>query len=58
MIDVLDRQVELVFMALGVAAELAPAVGQHPGQRDAVLVEEWDHPVVQELGRGDRGLTS
>ena len=54
-IDVLDRQVELVFVAL-VAAELGAAVGQHARQPDAVLVVERHHPIVEDLGRGDRGL--
>ena len=54
-IDILDRQVELVFVALA-AAELGAAVGQHARQPDAVLVIERHHPVVEDLGRGDRRL--
>ena len=38
MIDILDRQVELVLVAFGVAAVLGPSIGQDPLQRDAVLV--------------------
>src|SRR4029434_9855287 len=49
-------QVELVFVAL-VATELSTAVGQHPRQPDTVLVIERHHPVVEDLGRGDRRLT-
>ena len=54
-VDVLDGQVELVFVAL-VAAELGAAVGQHPRQADAVLVIKRHHPVIEDLGRGDRCL--
>src|SRR6185312_6787094 len=36
-IDVLDREIELVFMALG-AAKLGAAIGQHARQADVVLV--------------------
>ena len=42
-------------MALA-AAEFGAAIGQHPAQPDAVLVIERHHPVVEDLGRGDRGL--
>ncbi len=55
MVDVLDGQVELVFVAL-VATELGAAVGQHPRQPDAVLVIKRHHPVIEDLGRGDRCL--
>ena len=55
-VDVLDRQIELVFVAVVAAAELGAAIGQHPRQPDAVLVIERHHPVVEDLGRGDRRL--
>ena len=54
-VDVLDRQVELVFVAFA-AAELCAAIGQHPTQSDGVLVVERHHPVVEDLGGGDRRL--
>src|SRR5262249_10048503 len=50
-IDVLDREIELVFVPFGIAAVLAAAVGQHPQQLNLMGVEEWQHPVVQEIGR-------
>ena len=53
-IDVLDREIELVFVPLRVAAILRAPVGEDAQQRHAVLVEEGDHPVVQKLGRADR----
>jgi len=48
-IDGLDREVELVFVALA-AAELGAAIGEHARQPDAVLVIERHHPVVEDLG--------
>jgi hypothetical protein len=55
-VDVLDRQVELVFVPVVGAAELGAAVGEQPLQRHAVLLEERDDPVVEQIGGGDRGL--
>ena len=54
-IDVLDREVELVVVAF-TAAEFGAPVSQHARQPDAVLVVKWHHPVIEDLGRGDRGL--
>jgi len=54
-VDVLDREIELVFVALA-AAEFSATIGQDARQPDAVLVIKWHHPVVADLGRGDRGL--
>src|SRR5215813_12541333 len=54
-IDVFDGEVKLVFMALG-TAKLGAAIGQHPQQLDAVLIVERHHPVIEDLGRGDRRL--
>ena len=55
-VDVLDREIELVLVPLRVAAVFAAAIGQHPAERDAVLVVERQHPVIQQIGRGDRRL--
>jgi hypothetical protein len=46
-IDVLDGEIEFVFMPLGIAAIFCSAIGEHALQRDAVLLEEGDHAVVQ-----------
>ena len=43
-------------MPLGVAAVFAAAVGQHPAERDAVLLVEGDDPVIEQIGGGDRRL--
>jgi hypothetical protein len=56
MVGILDREVELVPVSFRVAAELATAVGQHTQQLGIVLLEERQHPVVQEIGRRDRRL--
>ena len=56
-VDILDGQVELVLVPLRVAAVFAAAIGQHPAQRDAVFLVERQHPVVQQIGRGDGVLT-
>src|SRR6516165_9405930 len=48
-IDVLDREVELVLVALG-TAKLGAAIGQHPRQPDGVLVIKRHHPVVEDHG--------
>src|SRR5512133_1153977 len=53
-IDVLNREIQLVFVPFGVAAELAAAISQHAQQLDIVLLEERQHTVVEEIGRRDR----
>src|SRR5262249_27866477 len=55
-IDVLDREIELVCVPFGIAAILAAAVGQHAQQLNLMGVEEWQDAVIQEIGRRDRGL--
>jgi hypothetical protein len=52
-IDVLDREVELVLVPFGVAAELAAAVSQHAQELDIVLLEEWQHTVIEQIGCRD-----
>jgi hypothetical protein len=39
-IDVLDREIQLVLVPFGVAAELAAAVSQHAQEFDIVLLQE------------------
>ena len=55
-IDVLDREIEFVFVPLRIAAVFVPlriaavfaaAVGQYPQQLDVMAIEEGDDPVVQ-----------
>jgi hypothetical protein len=42
-------------VTLGCAAVLGAEVGQHPVERHAVLVEERDHTVIEQIGRHQRG---
>ena len=53
-IDVLHREVELVFVALRVAAVLAAAIGKHAQQLDIVLIEERQHAVIEQIRGRDR----
>src|SRR3954468_18342273 len=55
-IDVLDRQVELVFVSLGVAAVFAAAVGQHARECHGVALEQRDRAIIDQIGRRDRRL--
>src|SRR5262249_31187250 len=54
-INVLDGEVELVFMALG-TAKLGAPIGQHTRQPDAVFIVERYHAIIEDLGRGNRRL--
>src|SRR5215467_7323572 len=38
------------------AAEFGATVSQHPRQPDAMLIIERKHPIIEDLGRGDRRL--
>src|SRR5271167_56622 len=42
-VDILDRQIKLVFVALA-AAKLGAAVGEHPAYPDRMLIIERHHP--------------
>jgi hypothetical protein len=55
-IDVLDREVELVLVPFGIAAELAATVSQHAQELDIVLLEERQHTVIEQIGRRDGRL--
>jgi hypothetical protein len=54
-IDVLDRQIELVLVAF-TAAILGASIRQHAEETDLMLVIERHDAVVEQLGRGDRRL--
>jgi hypothetical protein len=51
-VHILDREIELVFMPLRVAAIFAAAVGQHAQELHLMAVEERDDAVVEEIGGG------
>jgi hypothetical protein len=47
MIDILDCQVQLVFVTFRCAAVLGAAIGQHSLQCHPVLIEERDDSVIE-----------
>jgi hypothetical protein len=55
-VDVFDRQLEFVLVPIMGAAEFCAAIGEHAIDAQPMLVKERDHPVVQQVGRGQRGL--
>src|SRR5262245_41924015 len=55
-IDVLNSKIELVLVVVRLAAELSAAVGEHATDGNLVFVEEWHHPIVHQVGGGERGL--
>src|SRR5882757_10913214 len=56
MVDILERQVELVFMVLGVAAIFRAAISQHPAEPHLPRIIERHDAIVDEIGCGDRRL--
>jgi hypothetical protein len=50
-IDILDREVELIVMPLWVAAVFAAAVGQYAQQLNLMAIEERNHSIIQDVGR-------
>ena len=55
-IDILDREIEFILVSVMGTTILSAAIGQNPVDTDPLLVEERDHPVVEDVGRGQRGL--
>src|SRR4029450_11692376 len=55
-VDVLDREIELVLVPLRIAAVLAAAIGQYAQQLDVIALEQRDHAVVEEISRRNRRL--
>ena len=51
-VDILDRQVELIFVTIVGTAILCATIGQDPIDADRMVVEERDHPIVEDVGRG------
>lgn len=49
MVDIPHDQVEFIFMALGCPTVLGPAVGQHSAQRNLLLLEVREYPIIQEI---------
>ena len=57
-IDILERQVELISMMLGIAAIFRATIGQHAAELHLVGVVEGHDAIVDEIGGGDRRLRS
>src|SRR6516225_6877614 len=55
-IDVLNREIELVLVSFGIAAELTPAIGQDAEKLDIVVLEYRQHSIIEQIGRRDRRL--
>src|SRR6202043_1457281 len=56
MVNIFHREIELVFVMLGITAIFGAAIGQNTGELHFLFVEEGHDPIVQEVGRGDRRL--
>ncbi len=55
-IHVFYRQVQLVLVAVRGPAVLRPPIGEHPIERNAGLLEERHHPIIEQVGGRQRGL--
>ena len=55
-IDVVDRQEELEVVFVNAATIFGAAIRHDPQHRQVVFFVEWQHPVVEQVGRGDRRL--
>jgi hypothetical protein len=55
-IDVLDREIQLVPVPFRIAAELAAAVSQHAQELDVVLLERRQDTVIEQIGAGPGGI--
>src|SRR5579872_2102636 len=55
-VDVLERQVELVFVVFRVAAIFRAAIGQYAAELHLVGVIERYDPIIEQIGGGDRRL--
>ena len=56
MLDVVQRQVELIVVALWPVSVLGTPVGQDADEPHALSREERQHPVVGQVGNRDRRL--
>lgn len=50
MIDVCDREVELIGVLLGIAALLRAAIGQDPENADVVVFKKRRNAIVEQIG--------
>jgi hypothetical protein len=50
-VNVLDREIQLVLVSFGITAELAAAISQHGQELEIVLLEERPHMIMEQMGR-------
>jgi hypothetical protein len=55
-IDVLHREIELIFVMLALPAIFGAVVGEDTKQRNIVFFKEREHPIIQHVGRHPRIL--
>ena len=55
-VDVLNREIEPELVTIMGAVKLGAAIGQDPVDTQTVLVEEPDHPIIENVGRRQRRL--
>ena len=55
-VDVFDREVQLVRVLLGIPAVFGSSIGKHSAHADVVLFEEGKNSIVQDICRCDRSL--
>ena len=53
-VDIFDGEVELIFVTIVGTAILGAPIGQDPIDMDLLLVEERDHPIIEDVGRSQR----
>ena len=53
MVNIFHREIELVFVMLGITAIFGAAIGQNTGELHFLFVEEGHDAIVQEIGCRD-----
>lgn len=55
-LDIIDRQVELVIMSLWSATVFCASISQHTDQADALFCKERWHSIIEQISARNRGL--
>ena len=55
-VDILDREVQLIFVVLALASVFRAAIGEHAQQRDVLFLEERQHAVIEHVGSDESVL--
>jgi hypothetical protein len=53
-LDVVQGQVQLVIMLFWPAAVFRPTISHNADQPNALLFEEWQHTIIEQVGSSDR----